>query len=204
MDAREALPLENPYAWPAVVVSMSSPSDEYRSKSIREILESLTVQVYERPLSNLRDDLRSVPEVLRIPILIIDLDTEVAINGMLGFLENSTGLYLADTIDALETISAHKAAGTLRTIQGIMGDHGVTVERLRKDLEGAQLFQVTNFLELHGEERLPMAEEVDNEAKRLDIYDPAEPVFDLLEAYLQDRRDEFVAALNIASRQAGT
>lgn len=183
---------------------MSSPSDQYRSRSIAEILESLTVKVYEPPLSNLRDDLRSVPDVLRIPILIIDLDTEVAMNGVLGFLENSTGLYLADTIDALRTISAHKAADTLRTIQRIMSDHGVTVERLRTDLNNAQLYQITNFRELHGEELLPMAEQIEHEARKLNIYDPAEPVFDLLEAYLRGRREEFVAALEGVAGQIGT
>ena len=73
---------------------MSSLQIDYRSMSVAEILEGLSVQIYEPPLSNLRDDLRSVPEVLRIPILIIDLDTEVAMQGMLGFLENSTGLCL--------------------------------------------------------------------------------------------------------------
>ena len=73
---------------------MSSIPIDYRSMSVAEILEGLLVQVYQPPLSNLRDDLRSVPEELRIPLLVIDLDTEVAMQGMLGFLENSTGLYL--------------------------------------------------------------------------------------------------------------
>jgi hypothetical protein len=132
--------------------------------------------------------------------------------GMLGFLENSTGLYLVDTIDALETISAHKTADTLRAIQQIMSNHGVTVERLRRNLNNAQLYQITNFRELHGEELLPMAEQIDREARKLYIYryrpidnDSTEPVFDLLEAYLQGRQDELVAALEIVSRsQVGT
>jgi hypothetical protein len=173
--------------------------------SVREIVEHLFVKVFEPPLSNLLDDLRSVPEVLRIPILVIALDTEVTMNGMFGFLENCTGLYLIETIEALEAISAHKAADTLRTIQQIMSDHGVTVERLRRDLNNAQLYQITNFRELHGDALLPMAEQIDREAQKLDIYDPTEPVFDLLETYLQARRDELVAALEgVAGRQFGT
>lgn len=182
---------------------MSDPSDEYRSTSVRQILERLPVQIYEPPFSHLRDDLRSVPEVLRIPILIIDLDTEVAINGILGFLENFTGQYLVDTIDALETIGAHKAAGTLRAIQRVMSTHGVTFDQLRSDFARAELFQITNFVQLHGEELSPMAEEIEREAKKLDIYDPAEPVYDLLEAYLQSRRDEFIASLEACWAQGG-
>lgn len=139
----------------------------------------------------------------RRPILIIDLDTEVAMNGMLGFLENSTGLYLPDTIAALETISAPKATGTLQAIQRIMSDHRVTVERLRNDFQGAHLFQITTFLELHGEELAPMAEQIGREAQKLDMYDPAEAVFALLQAYLEDHRDEFIAALEECCMPSG-
>ena len=101
------------------LVTMTNPPTDYRSMTVAEILEGSFIQIFEPPLLNLRDDLRSVPEVLRIPILIIDLDTEVTMEGMLGFLENFTGLYLVETIDALETLSAHKAAGTLRSIERI-------------------------------------------------------------------------------------
>jgi hypothetical protein len=174
---------------------MSSPPADYRSMSVAEMLGSLALRIYTPHLVELRGDLRPIPAVLRIPILIIDLDTEVMINGMLGFLENSTGLYLAETIEALGTISAHNAASTLRIIQQIMADHGVTVERLRRDFDGAQLYEITSFLEMHGDELSPMAEQIELQARKLNLYDPAEPVFDLLEAYLQGRRDEFMAAL---------
>jgi hypothetical protein len=185
------------------LVTMTNPPTDYRSMTVAEILEGLFIQIFEPPLSNLRDDLRSVPEVLRIPILIIDLDTEVTMEGMLGFLENFTGLYFVKTIDALETLSAHKAAGTLRSIERIMRDHGVTVERLRKDFDRAQLFQITNFIELHAEELSPMAEQIEHEARKLDIYDPAEPVFDLLKAYLDGRRDELIASLEACQASGG-
>jgi Domain of unknown function (DUF4375) len=188
---------------------MSNASDQYRSMSAREVVEHLSIKVFEPPLSHLLDDLRSVPEVLRIPILLIVFDTEVTMEGMLGFVENSTGRYLVDTIDALETIAAHQTAETLRSIQRIMSDHGVTVEHLRRNLNNAQLYQITNFRELHGEELVPMAEQIDREAQKLYLYrannSDSEPVFDLLEAYLQERRNELVAALESVSRlQFGT
>ena len=40
-----------------------------------------------------------------------------------------------------------------------------------------------------------MAEQIECEARKLDIHDPAEPVFDLLKAYLERRRDELIASL---------
>ena len=48
-------------------MTMSEPRADYRSIPTDEILDSLAIQIYELPLSKLRDDLRSVPEVLRIP-----------------------------------------------------------------------------------------------------------------------------------------
>ncbi len=168
--------------------------------SVAGILDSLAVQMYKPPLSKLREDLRSISEVLRIPILIIDFDTEVHMNGILGFLENSTGLYFTDTIEALETIAAHDTAKTLRAIHRIMSEHGVTVERLRSDFADAQEFQITSFSELHGEGLSQMADLIVQESRELYVYDPAaERVFDLLLAYLERRRDEFVASLDACS-----
>jgi hypothetical protein len=179
---------------------MTNPPGEYRSMSVADILDSLALQIYEPPLSKLREDLRSIREVLRISILIIDFDTEVHINGILGFLENSTGLYLTDTIEALETIAAHDTAKTLRAIHRIMSEHGVTVERLRSDFANAQEFQITSFNELHGEELSRMADLIVRESRELYVYDrTTEQVFDLLLAYLERRRDEFVALLEACS-----
>ena len=181
-------------------VTMSEPPADYRSMSTDEILDSLAIQIYEPPLSKLREDLRSVPEVFRIPVLIIDFNTEVCMQGVLGFLENSTGFYLADTIAAMEAIGAHDTATTLRTIQGIMAEHGVTHEQLRGDLDRMQEWQITTFAECHGEELSQMADLVGQESTKLYIYDrmhdrEGEDVFVLLSAYIQQRRDELVALL---------
>src|SRR5262245_44672038 len=112
-----------------LAASMSNPSDQYRSMSVREIIQDLTIKAFQPPLSKFLRDLRSVPEVLRIPILVIVHDSALNMGGMIGFLEHF-GRYFVDTIDALETISAHKTAHTLRTIQQIMKTHGVTAEDL--------------------------------------------------------------------------
>ena len=173
---------------------MGSSPNEYRSKSISEILGELAIKIYSPPLSTLRDDLRSIPEELRIPILIIDFDTAVQMNGILGFLENSTGLYLLDTIDVFEAIGASRTANILRTIRRIMSDCGITVEQLREDFANVEEHQITSFSKLHGEKATQMAELIDHEADKLYVYDhSSEAVFDLLEHYLESRRDRFIA-----------
>src|SRR5262245_49861118 len=181
---------------------MSEPPADYRSMSADEILDSLAIQIYKPPLSKLRQDLRSVPEVFRIPVLIIDFDSAVCMNGILGFLENSTGFYLADTIAAMESIGARDTAATLRTIQRIMAEHGVTHERLRGDLDRMQEWQITNFAESHGEDLSQMADLVDQESNKLYIYDrmydrDGEDVFVMLSAYIEQRKDELVALLEV-------
>jgi hypothetical protein len=183
---------------------MANSPPDYSSMSASEIINELGAQRYQPPVSSLCEDIRAIPEVLRIPILISDFDSEVQMNGMLGFLENRTGLYLVDTIDALDAISAHKTADTLRAIQRIMSEHGVTVERLRSDLANVQEFQVTSFAELHGERLADMAQQIDDEARNLYLYEQlGEPVFDLLEAHLQQRSDELLAALEAHAGRAG-
>jgi hypothetical protein len=177
---------------------MAEPPGDYRSMSADEILDDLAIRIYEPPLLELREDLRSVPEVLRVPILIIDFDIEVTMNGILGFLENSTGRYLADTIAALEAIGGNHAAAILRTIRRIMAEHGVTHERLRGDLARLQEFQITTFAEVHGEGLRPMSDAIHEEARKLYLYDSmndreGERVFDLLEAYIERNKDELVS-----------
>jgi len=179
---------------------MSEPPADYRSMSAVEICDSIASRIWEPPLSKLREDLRSVPEVLRVPILLIDFDTAVTVNGILGFLENSTGFYLADTIAAMEAIGAHGTAATLRTIQRIMAEHGVTHGRLRGDVARLQEGQISSFAKTHGEELSQMADLVDQESNKLYIYDlthdrEGEDVFGLLSAYIEQRRDELVALL---------
>jgi Domain of unknown function (DUF4375) len=145
---------------------MTNPPSDYRSMSVDTILDSLAIQIYEPPLVSLRQSLRSIPEVLRIPILVIDFDTEVQMQGILGFLENSTGLYLIDTIDAFETIAAQDTAEILRSIRRIMGDHGVTVERLRTNIADMPEFAISSFRQRHGEEVSQMADPMVQEARR--------------------------------------
>jgi hypothetical protein len=117
------------------------------------IIQELGTEIFEPPLSKVRDEV-GYPDLanpLHLLILLIDCDTEIDMNGMLGFLENSTGRHLGRTAEALKLIGAPKSAALLESIESCMTRHAVTWENLRGDFAGAVEYQVTSFRELHGE-----------------------------------------------------
>lgn len=127
----------------------------------------------------------------------LDFDTEVNMQGMLAFLENSIGLYLPETIEAFDRIGAQATAGILRKIMGILETHGVSTWRVRGDFDGTMPYQIASFNELHGDlGSLP--EEVEGEAERL--YVCAEPgcgedVWALLDAFVDANRESILAEI---------
>lgn len=174
---------------------MAAVPDDLQSKTAFELLEWFSIAIYEPPLSNLRDQMRSLPSALSIPMLIIDFDTELIMQGILGFLENSTGLYLAETIEALDAVGAHGDASTLRSISAIMAEHGITVEQLRANVNRLELYEVTTFRKTHGEDLVPMTDRITREAERLSLYTGAQQVRDLLEPFVERHRDDLLAAI---------
>lgn len=163
---------------------------ELEALSPAKLVEALSIRIYEPPLCTARDRLREIAEPLRIPILVLDFDTEVCMNGMLGFLENSTGLFWAETIDAFDKIGASETVSVLRAIKTTLDKHGVTPERLRADFAGTQEYQITTFRELHGDLGT-MPDEVEQDARRLYLYGKPgtrEPVWSLLEAFVEKNR----------------
>ena len=124
------------------------------------------------------------------------VDTEINMNGILGFLENSTGAYLPDTVLAFNSIGATITASTLMRIDALMQAHGFTTAHLRQDLSNQEPFQVTTFRASHGESSSLMASAVDAEARNLYLHQRnGEPVFVLLEAYVERHRSALIEAL---------
>jgi hypothetical protein len=172
-------------------------SDLLADQDPTEVLNQLVLNSYEAPLSTLRDQLRHLPEALQTVILVSDFDTELNMNGVLGFLENSTGLYLPDTIEAFLRIGAPRTAGTLARIQGILSQHGVTTSRLREDLSSLEQYQITTFLDSHGHETESMADAVCLEAEHFYINSGGddEAVGDLLVEYVANNKSQLLQAL---------
>jgi hypothetical protein len=66
----------------------------------KQFAATIACLIYEPPFTLLRENISEIPEILRRFFLFTDFDTKVIINGILGFLENSTGEYLAETIES--------------------------------------------------------------------------------------------------------
>ena len=137
----------------------------------------------------------SLANPLHVALLLTDFDTELSMDGILGFLENSTGAYLAQTIDAFRLIGAERTAATLIQIREAMRKHGVSHQALRSDFHGISEFQITSFSELHAG-RDDFAAAVGQLADALYLYDRSgESPFSLLETYLEEHSDEMLAQL---------
>lgn len=170
---------------------------ELEALSPAKLIEALSIRIYDPPLSTARDRLREVAEPLRVAILVLDFDTEFSMNGMLGFLENSTGLYFPETIEAFDMIGASETISVLRAIEKTLDRHGVTPSKLRADFTGTQEYQITTFRELHGDLGT-MPNEVEEDARRLYLYGKpgtGEPVWSLLEAFVEKNRFAFLAEI---------
>jgi len=84
--------------------------------SADDVIQSMS-RIYDEPVD--RDALSAYPQFIQDIIWITDMDTELAMNGIGGLLENSTGRYADKMIDALRHISADKEAETLAQIYQI-------------------------------------------------------------------------------------
>src|SRR6266567_7671845 len=100
----------------------------------QDILNDIGLKAYEKPLSTIRDlpTWPSLSEPLHVAILLIDFDTEVNMNGLLGFLANPTGAYLEETIAACRMLGARQTADTLQRVRDVMGRHALSHQRLRE------------------------------------------------------------------------
>ncbi|MCE9532239.1 MAG: hypothetical protein K8T89_14135 [Planctomycetes bacterium] len=117
-------------------------------------------------------------------------------NGILGFLENSTRAYLDQTVDAFRIVGAGQTATTLNQIRDAMQRHSVSYLQLRSDFQGTSEFQITSFSQLHPG-REDFADAVSELADSLYLYDKSgESPFLLLEAYLEKHSDEMLVQLS--------
>lgn len=161
-----------------------------------EIINNLVLSCYNQPLSQIRNSSSwpSLSSPLQVILLLIDFDTEVTMQGMGGFLENSTGAYLEQTIGALTVIGSPKTAGLLIHVQEIMAKHGVTHQRLRAPHMSATPFQITSFEQQHGSALDEFANEIEVISRNLYIYDlNQESPLTLLESYASLNREKILS-----------
>jgi hypothetical protein len=84
-----------------------------------ELLDQLLVRVFEPPLASLRDDERisDRSNPLAVVMLLIECETECSMNGIDGYLGNSSSRRLPETIDALRTIGCPDHATIMENIR---------------------------------------------------------------------------------------
>ncbi|MCB9399070.1 MAG: DUF4375 domain-containing protein [Acidobacteria bacterium] len=155
----------------------------------------MNIRVFEEPFLSVRDEdgYPNLKNPLHLVVLLIDCDTESSMNGILGFLENSTGQHLRKTIEALDLIGATRSADVLRGLWELMESHSITWERLRRDFENHEMHELTSFSTLHGGEVDDFTDEVQRRFAGFNLFfspNDLEDDYSLLKRYLEPRFDQ--------------
>jgi Domain of unknown function (DUF4375) len=159
------------------------------------LIQELCREIYQRPLSKVRDevDYPNLTNPLHLVILLIDCDTEIDMNGMLGFLENPTGRHLKQTIQALQLIGASKSAALFEAVQDCMTKNRITWERLSSDLEGSAEYEISSFRQRHGEAIAAFTSEISRLTRQFSLFNrhrSREDAYAALCGYMDSRVNE--------------
>lgn len=136
-----------------------------------------------------------LPEVIRDIILIINLDTELQMQGILSFLENSTGLYLNDTIETLQRIHAEEDYIIMKKIRALLKTNGVSTVELRDNVNSQEVFSISSFSNRHGSTYDAFADKVCEIADMLYLNSKDRNIFVNLIEYVDKRKSEILAEL---------
>jgi hypothetical protein len=178
-----------------LVVNLIGSSD-LSSMTAEDIGGNISLNLYELRNSVIKemDIFNNLPDIIKDTILIIDFDTELSMNGILGFLENSTGLFLTDTIKTLEKIEAYKDSEILENIQKIMLTYGINTKQLRDNVNAGNHYDITNFSKTHGD--TDMADKISEEAEGLYLYQDERNIFTNLLKYIDINKSTLIEYLN--------
>lgn len=167
------------------------------NSSGEEIVNEIAMQLYKEQNHGLteKDTFYKLPLVIRDVILLINLDTELNMQGILGFLENSTGLFLDDTIETLEGIRAEEDCQILKTIRSILESSKVTVSDLRANVNRQEEFSISSFFETHGPQYGEMADRICEIADELYVHSEDRNVFDSLIKYVDHHKTSLIEEL---------
>ncbi|SLK13364.1 MULTISPECIES: DMP19 family protein [unclassified Paenibacillus] len=165
------------------------PLDQFDSMSGEEVVGSVAMDLYRAEFATIRECGPELPQVLRDTILIIDLDTELSMSGITGFLENLSGRFLGETTEAMQRIDNDADAEILKNIQHMLSETGVTPEQLRENVNALSEQDVTTTLNTHGQQIHEVLQQVELEAGNLSMQSDNEEVFELLYQYVDTNKD---------------
>ncbi len=167
---------------------------ELMGASADEILNHVGSAMYSKETIQLKDEevLFKLPALLRDIVLLIDFDSELNINGILGFLENSSGKYLNETIEVLERIGAVHDANALIDTKRILESNHLSTGQLNRDLQDLELYEISHFKQTHAIEDDEFIEEILDAAERLTFNSLEENLFDHLLACIEANKRSFI------------
>ncbi|WP_334076636.1 hypothetical protein [Paenibacillus sanfengchensis] len=159
-----------------IVMELLPASTDLESFSPQTWIEHLALEIYKPAYGRLREQeiLLGLPAIIQDIIVLFDLDTELAINGILGYLGNSSGRYLNETIEVLRKIGALEDSMILKQIRKVL------------------------FSEIRGLEDMDdeAAEQIQRLADGLYLYSADRDVFRDLVEYLEMNRHTLLMDLN--------
>ncbi|MCP3773301.1 DMP19 family protein [Paenibacillus sp. MZ04-78.2] len=158
-----------------------------------EIIDHVASNMYSRENIQLKDEevFFKLPALLRDIVLLVDFDTELNMNGMLGFLENSTGKYLNETIEVLERIGAVHDANALIDIKRILEDYNLSTGRLHRNLQDLELYEINHFEQAHANVDDEFFAKIQYAAEKLTIDSQEDNIFNHLIAYIKANKKSF-------------
>ncbi|MFS0870291.1 hypothetical protein [Paenibacillus xylanilyticus] len=165
------------------------PLDQLEAMSGEEVVGSVAMDLYRAEFATIRECGPELPQVLRDVILIIDLDTELSMNGITGFLENASGQFLEETIAAMQRVGNEADADILKSIQQELSENGVTPEQLRENVNALSEHDVTTSLKTHGPHIHEVMQRVELQAGNLSMQEDNEESFELLYQYVEHNKE---------------
>ncbi|MCM3131357.1 hypothetical protein M3629_01075 [Paenibacillus polysaccharolyticus] len=155
-----------------------------------EIVGSVAMDMYRAEFSTIREHVSELPVVMRDMMLIIDLDTELSMNGLTGYLENSSGQHLKEVTEALIRSGNETDAMILQKVEQLLAEQSVTVGQLRENVERLSEHDITTSLQTHGAQIHELLQQVEQEGQHLSFKADNEENFDLLYQYVDEHKNE--------------
>lgn len=100
-----------------------------------EFLEKIAIELWEKDNIYLISEEKrpDIPEYFYITAYLIEFETELMMQGLLGLLGNSTTYHFQNTIDSLRVIDNQKGVHCLQNILETLSKYGKTPQKMREE-----------------------------------------------------------------------
>lgn len=164
----------------------------------QRILNEIGQNAYRKPLVDIRSqpDWPTLSNPLHVILLILDFDIEVDINGLFGFLENSSGRWLDETAAAFLSVGADSTAELLTRVRAQMIESDVTFSGLRDPNVRGVEYEVSTFSQRHGSKLDEFADAIRRIEDCLYADESDQSPLQRIESFAEQHVDEIQSELN--------